>query len=64
MSKYDGCYIKLADSPALWAVDIGKKRPVESPAHMYEIGLRPVIVVSEDDLDAIPFHEVLTDEEE
>ena len=55
MSTYDGCYIRLADSQALWAVDIGHRRPVESPALLYEIGLRPQHIVTEDELDAIPF---------
>ena len=62
--KYDGCYVRLANSPALWAVDVGHKRPVESPAHMYEIGLRAQHIVTEDELDAIPFLVLEADEEE
>ena len=64
VSTYDGCYIRLADSQALWAIDIGHKRLVESPAHMYEIGLRPQRIVTEDELNAIPFLVLEADEEE
>ena len=64
MSKYDGCYIKLAHDPTFYAVDIGHKRLVESPAHMQSIGLRRLVVVTEDELNAIPFLVLETDEEE
>jgi hypothetical protein len=63
MSEYDGCYIKLAYDPTFYAVDDGKKKLVESPEHMNEIGLRKVFKVSEDELDAIPFAQG-NDEEE
>lgn len=55
MSDYDGCYIKLVYSPTYYAVDDGKKTLVESPEHMHQIGLRIIHVVSEDELDALPF---------
>ena len=64
MSQYDGCFVRLADSSALWAVDAGHKRPVENPAHMYEIGLRPQHIITGDELDAIPFLVLEADEEE
>lgn len=64
MSKYDGCYIKLVDDPTFWAVDIGHKRLVESPAQMHAIGLRPIHTVTEDELAALPFLDLEADEEE
>ncbi len=63
MSEYDGCYIRLAQSPAYYAVDNGKKRLVKSPERMNQIGLRRVIVVTEDEFEAIHFAE-WSDEEE
>ena len=62
MSKYNGCYIRLVNSPTFYAVDDGKKTLVESPEHMNTLGLRPVRIVLEDEFNAIPFAEV--DEEE
>jgi len=64
MSQYNGKYIKLADDPTYYAVDIGQKRLVESPAHMYQIGIRPIVVVTEEELDAIPFLVLPGDDEE
>jgi len=64
MSQYNGKYIKLADDPTYYAVDIGHKRLVESPTHMYQIGIRPIVVVTEEELDAIPFLVLPGDDEE
>lgn len=63
MSEYDGCYIRLAYEPAFYAVDDGKKLLIESPEHMQQVGLRPIMVVSEDELDAIPFVKEFDEEE-
>lgn len=66
MSDYDGCFVKLAGAGrlAFWAVDGGIKRPVISPEHMYQIGLRPIHVLSEEEFSNIPFAEWSQDEEE
>lgn len=55
MSEYDGCYIRVVGSPAMYAVDNGKKKLVKSQDEMYELGLRKVRIVLEDEFKAIPF---------
>lgn len=62
MSKYDGCYIKLADDPTYYAVDNGQKTIVQDADQMHKIGLRPIHVVTQTSLNRIPF--VGEDEEE
>lgn len=54
MSDYNDCYVKLADNPAYWAVDGGERRVVTSQAEMVRIGIRRVVTVTEEELDAIP----------
>lgn len=63
MSEHDGYFVQVAGVLTIWAVDDGKKRPIESPAHMYEIGLRPVHTITQEELDAIPFSEAEDEEE-
>ena len=54
MSKHDGCYVKIANNVTFWAVDKGKRRIVSDMKGVYEIGLRPIHVISEPELDKIP----------
>ena len=56
MSKYDGCYVKVDDAPAFWAVDDGKRRLIESMDRVYALGLRDIHVVSPKELRAIPIY--------
>jgi ferredoxin len=63
MSDYNGCFICLAQSPTYYAVDDGKKTLVESLRHMNQLGHRPLIEVTVEELKAIPFA-VGGDEEE
>ena len=53
MAKYDGTFVKLADNATFWAVDGGKRRPMGSLEEVHAIGLRPVIVLTEKELDKI-----------
>ena len=55
MSEYDGKYIKLPFEYTYWAVDNGRRTMVEGINHMHEIGIRPVVVVTEKELEAVPF---------
>ena len=54
MSEYDGYYVKLANSPAHWAVDDGERREVANQQEIFEIGLRKVRTISQEQMDAIP----------
>jgi hypothetical protein len=45
-------YYKLADNPTFWFVENGKRTIVH---HIEEHGILPVIVVTPEELDAIPF---------
>ena len=54
MSKLDGCYVREADSAVFWAVDKGKRRMMSSINDVYELGLRPIHVLSEAELEKIP----------
>jgi hypothetical protein len=54
MSKHDGCYVKEAQSAAFWAVDNGKRREMASMDRVYEIGLRPIHIISGPELEKIP----------
>ena len=54
MSDYNGKYVKLQGNPMYWAVDDGQRYQVRDMAHLYEIGLREIVTISEDELEAIP----------
>jgi hypothetical protein len=54
-------YVKLADHPAFWHVEDGKRTLVYS---LNEHGILPVRVVTQDELDNIPFAVTGRDEEE
>lgn len=47
-------YAKLADSPTFWLVRGGQREALRNPTEMYAVGLLPVHVVTEDELEAIP----------
>ena len=67
MSQYDGKYIKLPFEYTYWAVDDGRRTMVEDINHMHEIGIRPIVVVSLKELEAVPFaweSDLESDEEE
>jgi hypothetical protein len=57
MSDYDGCYVKLSDDPTFWAVDDGKRRKVSDSLALFKIGLRPVRVISIDELGKLKIEE-------
>ena len=50
MSKYNGCYVRLADNVTYWAVDNGKRKVMANIDEVYAYGLRPVKVVTEAEL--------------
>ena len=54
MSDYNGKYVKLLGNPMYWAVDDGERIQVRDMAHLYQIGLRPIVTISADELEAIP----------
>ena len=54
-------YVKLADHPAFWYVKDGRRTLVYS---LNEHGILPVRVVTQDELDDIPFAVTGSDEEE
>lgn len=62
MSKYNGCYVKVLDNPAYWAVDDGKRRLISGVQEMYAVGLRRVVVLTAEGLEAIPLEGGGTDE--
>ncbi len=55
MSEYNGCYVKLWDNPDYWAVDNGKRRKLDGPMAIYVGGLRKVVRLTAEQMDAIPF---------
>lgn len=54
MSEHNGRYVKLPDNPQFWAVDDGERRPIHSQEEMMANGLRSVVMVTQEQLDAIP----------
>ena len=54
MSDYDGTYIKVRDTSAYWRVDDGEREQMCDMAHVYAVGLRPVVQVTQEEFDAIP----------
>ena len=48
-------YAKLANDPTFWLVKDGKRTIVESQEQMHAFGFLPVRVVSQEELDGIPF---------
>lgn len=54
MSEHNGRYVKLSGNPQFWAVDDGERRPIHSKEEMLAIGLRNVVTVTKEQLDAIP----------
>lgn len=55
-SEDEWYYAKLAESPTFWLIRDGHREALRSPAEMYAVGLLPVRVVSEPELEAIPCH--------
>jgi hypothetical protein len=55
MSEYNGCYVKLWDNPDYWAVDEGKRRKLSGPMAIYDGGLRRVVRITAEEMEAIPF---------
>jgi len=53
VNKYDGCYVKLANDRAFWAVDDGTRRLIRTSAEV-NADRRPVEIVTEKQLNAIP----------
>lgn len=47
-------YAKLSTSPTFWLVRDGRREALGSAAEMYAVGLLPVRVVKEEELEAIP----------
>ena len=53
MSVHNGCYVKLANEFAYWAVDDGKRRIMANMAEVYAVKDRPLHIVSREELAAI-----------
>ena len=53
-SPQEWYYAKLATSPTFWLVRDGQREALRNPTEMYAVGLLPVRVVTEDELEAIP----------
>lgn len=51
---YNGKYVKVTDSPEFWAVDNGERRKLRDAAEVYALGLRPVVRLSQEQMDGIP----------
>ena len=56
-------YVKVGKDPTYWFIKDGKRTVVESPAQMYEFGLWPIIRVTQEELEAIPFADAPEQEE-
>jgi hypothetical protein len=56
-NRYDGTYAKVMGDPAYWAVDKGERRKVVDTEMLYNIGLRPVVTILQEELDEIPLVE-------
>ena len=54
MSEYEGCYVKLAEDATFWLVEDGERRAMASAEEMLRNGLRMVVTVTADELEAIP----------
>ena len=54
MSEHNGKYVKLPGNPKYWAVDDGERYGVNNMAHLYKIGLRSVVIITPEELEAIP----------
>jgi len=57
-SKDEWYYAKLAESPTFWLVRDGQREALRSPMEMYAVGLLPIHVLAEDELEAIPARKV------
>jgi len=55
MGNYEGEYVKVAGDSTFWLVEDGKRVALRSKADWWECGLRPVNVISIEELDAIPY---------
>ena len=54
MSEYEGCYVKLAEDATFWLVEDGERRAMASAEEMLGNGLRMVVTVTAEELEAIP----------
>ena len=54
MSEYEGCYVKLAEDATFWLVEAGERRAMASAEEMLGNGLRMVVTVTAEELEAIP----------
>ena len=54
MSEYEGCYVKLAEDATFWLVEDGERRAMASAEEMLRNGLRMVVTVTAEELEAIP----------
>lgn len=53
-SEYDDRYLKIVDDPTYWLVEGGERQKMHSMEELYEHGLKQIMVVGQDVLDAIP----------
>ncbi len=47
-------YVKLSNNPDYWLVENGEREKMRDMAHVYEVGLLPIVVVTEIEMDKIP----------
>ena len=54
MSEYEGCYVKLAEDATFWLVEDGERWAMASAEEMLRNGLRMVVTVTAEEMEAIP----------
>jgi hypothetical protein len=53
MIDYSQVYLRISGDPTFWIVDKNGKRPLADMGEVYRIGLRKIVVVSQEEFDAI-----------